>query len=246
MPDPILSVTGLCAGYGRVPVLQNVSFMVQPGEIVGILGHNGMGKTTLMKALVGLLPATNGQIVIAGNDLTAEPVHRRVRQRVGYVPQGRQIFGKLTVQENLQLAARVAGLASGTAVADAVRDFPILEELLDRKGGALSGGQQQVLALARALCGKPCLLLLDEPTEGIQPSIVEEMEQHLLALAAKGLGIVVVEQDLDFVAATAGRVLMLQKGQIVRDAPVSVLSEPAIVDELMGVAPDVTGATSRS
>lgn len=237
MSDPILSVTDLRAGYGRVPVLLGVSFSLQPGEIVGILGHNGMGKTTLMKALVGLLPATGGQIVIAGDDVTAAPVHKRVRQRVGYVPQGRQIFGKLTVRENLQLAARVAGFAPDAAVANAVSGFPILGELLERKGGALSGGQQQVLALARALCGKPSLLLLDEPTEGIQPSIVEEMEGQLLALAAKGLGIVVVEQDLDFISATASRVLMLQKGQIVREMPVAALSDPAVIDEFMGIAP---------
>ncbi len=236
MSEPILSVTDLRAGYGRVPVLLGVSFTLQPGEIVGILGHNGMGKTTLMKALVGLLPATGGQVVLGGDNVTGLPVHRRVRRRVGYVPQGRQIFGKLTVRENLQLAARVAGYAPDDAVDEAVSEFPILGELLDRKGGALSGGQQQVLALARALCGKPSLLLLDEPTEGIQPSIVEEMEGQLLALAAKGLGIVVVEQDLDFIAATASRVLMLQKGQIVRELPVAALSDPAIIDEFMGIA----------
>lgn len=236
MADPVLSVADLRAGYGRVPVLLGVSFAVMRGEIVGILGHNGMGKTTLMNALVGLLPATGGRIVIAGDDVTAQPVHRRVRRRIGYVPQGRQIFTKLTVRENLQLAAQVAGRAPGPVVTEATVDFPILEELLERKGGALSGGQQQVLALARALCGKPDLLLLDEPTEGIQPSIVEEMEDYLLRLAAKGLGIVVVEQDLDFIASVAGRVLMLQKGQIVHEMPAAALADPAVVDEFLGIA----------
>ena len=237
MAETVLSVTDLRTGYGRVPVLLGVSFAVSPGEIVGILGHNGMGKTTLMKALVGLLPVTQGRIAITGEDVTTQPVHQRVRRRVGYVPQGRQIFAKLTVRENLQLAARVARHSPETAVAEAVRDFPILGELLDRKGGALSGGQQQVLALARALCGRPALLLLDEPTEGIQPSIVEEMEGQLLNLAAKGLGIVVVEQDLDFIAAIATRVLILQKGQIVREMATSALSDPAIIDEFMGITP---------
>jgi ABC-type branched-subunit amino acid transport system ATPase component len=217
-------------------VLLGVDFAVQPGEIVGILGHNGMGKTTLMKVLVGLLPATDGRILIAGDDVTRQPVHRRVRQRIGYVPQGRQIFVKLTVRENLHFAAQVAGLPLGPAVMDAVRDFPILAELLDRKGGTLSGGQQQVLALARALCSKPALLLLDEPTEGIQPSLVEDLEGRLLRLAAEGLAVAVVEQDLDFIGAIATRVLMLQKGRIVREMPASALSDPAVVDEFMGIA----------
>ncbi|MBR1217621.1 ABC transporter ATP-binding protein [Bradyrhizobium sp. U87765 SZCCT0131] len=237
MTDPVLDVADLRAGYGRVPVLLGVTFAVEAGEIVGILGHNGMGKTTLLKTVVGLVPVTGGRITVAGDDVTMQPVHRRVRQRIGYVPQGREIFGKLTVRENLLLAARVAGLPPQPAVAVAVRDFPMLEELLERKGGALSGGQQQVLALARALCGKPDLLLLDEPTEGIQPSIVEEMEGHLLRLAAGGLGIVVVEQDLDFIASVAGRVLMLQKGAIVREVAPSALRDPAMIDAFMGIRP---------
>jgi urea ABC transporter ATP-binding protein UrtE len=237
MADAVLCVVDFRAGYGRIPVLQGVTFAVRPGETVGILGHNGMGKTTLMKALVGLVPSTGGRVVISGEDVTGQPTHQRVRRRIGYVPQGREIFAKLTVRENLMLAAGAAGIPPRLAVEAAVRDFPVLGELLERKGGALSGGQQQLLALARSLCGKPDLLLLDEPTEGIQPSIVEEMEDHLMRLAAAGLGIVVVEQDLDFISTLASRVLVLQKGQIIREVTPSALHDPAMIDEFMGIKP---------
>jgi branched-chain amino acid transport system ATP-binding protein len=227
----LLDVEGLCAGYGPIPVLREVTLNVRAGEILGILGHNGMGKTTLMKALVGLLPATGGRIVLDGAEITAAPAHVRARAGLGYVPQGREIFASLTVRENI-----LFGTGGPHAVDEAVADFPILQPLLDRRGGTLSGGEQQILALARALAPRPRVLLLDEPTEGIAPSIVEEIEDHLRRLASTGaLAVIVVEQDLDFVCAAASRVLMINRGEITREMSPAVLRDPGTAEEFFGV-----------
>ncbi|HWW47920.1 MAG TPA: ATP-binding cassette domain-containing protein [Xanthobacteraceae bacterium] len=231
----VMQVSDLRAGYKKIPILLGVSFRIAAGELVGILGHNGMGKTTLMRALVGALPATGGSIVLAGKDVTRLPTHLRARGGIGYVPQGRDIFPNLSVRENLAIGAAGLGHPVNEAVDRAVADFPILNRLLDRKGGALSGGEQQILALARALIGQPKVLLLDEPTEGIQPSIVEEIEDHLLRLAREtNLAVVVVEQDVEFIASLAQRVLVIQKGQIVRELDGGSLNDPHVVDEVMG------------
>src|SRR5690606_31270110 len=150
----LLDVQGLSAGYGTIPVLRDVCFQVNAGEIVGVLGHNGMGKTTLMKALVGHIPITAGSLTLCGSDASHLPTHKRARLGVGYVSQGRDIFPSLTVRENLAIGAAAMGRDRPAAIDRAVREFPILGGLLDRKGGALSGGEQQILALARALCGE--------------------------------------------------------------------------------------------
>ncbi|HWK60861.1 MAG TPA: ABC transporter ATP-binding protein [Eoetvoesiella sp.] len=232
----LMRVSGLCAGYGSIPILRQISFQIGEGEIVGVLGHNGMGKTTLMKALAGLLPVTDGQLLMCGRDVAHAAPHVRAHQGLGYVPQGRDIFGSLTVRENLAIGAAAAGLNRERAIERSVSDFPVLERLLDRKGGALSGGEQQILALARALCGEPKVLLLDEPTEGIQPSIVEEIEDHLLRQAQeKSLAVVVVEQDVGFIGAIASRVLWLQKGEIVKELLPGQLLDPDTVDEFIGL-----------
>lgn len=232
----LMQVSGLCAGYGSIPILRKVSFAMKAGEIVGVLGHNGMGKTTLMKALVGLIPATEGRIMLGGRDMFKAAAHARAHQGLGYVPQGRDIFASLTVRENLAIGAAAAGLNRERAIERSVSDFPVLERLLDRKGGALSGGEQQILALARALCGEPKILLLDEPTEGIQPSIVEEIEDHLLRLAREtALSVLVVEQDIGFIAAVANRVLLLQKGELVKEMLPEQLRDPDAVDEFAGL-----------
>jgi len=234
--ETLLEVRGLSAGYGAIPVLRDVEFQVGTGEIVGVLGHNGMGKTTLMKALVGHIPVTAGSLTLCGSEVTHVPTHKRARLGMGYVSQGRDIFPSLTVRENLAIGAAAVGRDRVTAVERAVDEFPILGGLLDRKGGALSGGEQQILALARALCGEPKLLLLDEPTEGIQPSIVDEIEDYLVRRAKEtSLSVVVVEQDVGFIAAMAHRVLWLQKGTIVKEIDPALLSDPDTIAEFSGL-----------
>ena len=231
-----LEVAGLSAALGRIPILDRVGFEVAEAEVVGILGHNGMGKTTLMKTLIGLVPATDGSIVFDGVDVTRERADRRARRGMGYVPQGREIFPRLSVRENLRMAALAAGGSDESAVDEVLADFPRLEPLLDREGSALSGGEQQILAIARCLCTRPRLILLDEPTEGIQPSIVEQIAENLTALrAARGLTVVLVEQNLDFTAALSTRVLLIQKGEIVRALPPESLRDSEIIEEFVGV-----------
>ncbi len=218
----LLEVRGLRAGYGRVPVLHGIDFSVHDGEIVGVLGHNGMGKTTLLKTLMGLLPATGGSIVYAGTDLTRERASERAKLGLGYVPQGRGIFPALSVYDNIRMGIAAHELDEEEAVHQTLREFPRLERLLDRAGGALSGGEQQLLAIARCLASEPDLILLDEPTEGIQPSVVDEIMDILRELnEQRGVAVVLVEQSLDFITSLSHRVLLLQKGVVTgeMDAP---------------------------
>ena len=233
----MLEVDGLCAGYGRIPILNNVTFSVEAGEFVGVLGHNGMGKTTLLRALMGYLPATAGRVVFEGADLTRAEPYRRARAGIGYVPQGREIFPGLTVRENLRMGALNRSGDEGAVIDAALAQFPRLKRLIDRPGGALSGGEQQLLAIARCLVGAPKLVLLDEPTEGIQPSIIDEIVDTLLALRNEGgLTMILVEQNLDFIAALSQRVLMIQKGSIVRSARPDELKNVGLMHEFIGVA----------
>jgi len=181
--DLVLDVAELRSGYGHVPVLQGVTLQVREGEAIGIVGHNGMGKTTLLKTLVGLLPATGGRISLDGEEVTHAAAHQRAQMGIGYVPQGRGILPGLSTLENLRLAWRAdCGETEAQAIERVVDQFPRLREMLDRRGGTLSGGEQQILALARALVPNPWLLLLDEPSEGIQPSIVQEIGSTLARL----------------------------------------------------------------
>lgn len=233
----MLEVTALKSGYGRVPVLMGTTFRVAEGEYLGILGHNGMGKSTLMKALMGYLPIWAGDITLNGRSLKELPTHRRARLGLGYVPQGRQICSNLTVLENLQLGCAAQTHAPAAIIEGVLADFPRLKSLLSRRGGALSGGEQQLLALARALCTNPSALLLDEPTEGIQPSILEEIVDTLNGLKARrNLALILVEQNLDFIAALSQRVLTIQKGQISGELKPADLSDPEIVAEFVGMA----------
>ena len=232
-PVATLEVAGLSAALGRIPILNRVGFEVAEAEVVGILGHNGMGKTTLMRTLMGFIPATAGRVAYAGADITREPPHARARRGIGYVPQGREIFPRLSTLDNLRMGARDGGEETVAAV---LEDLPRLKPLLDRPGGALSGGEQQILAIARCLCGRPRLILLDEPTEGIQPSIIDQLEEILGGLrASRGLTIVVVEQNLDFVATLADRVLIIQKGAIVKELSPKGLRDPAIIEAFVGM-----------
>lgn len=211
----LLDVEDLRASYGRVPILMGVDFSLAPGEYLGILGHNGMGKTTLMRTLMGHIPASAGAVRFSGTEVTRLPIHQRARLGMGLVPQGREIFATLSVRENLRMGLASAPKEDPRIIDDVLADFPRLVRLLDRRGGALSGGEQQLLALARCLCTRPKLVLLDEPTEGIQPSIIEEIIETLLALKKRwNLSMIIVEQNLDFITSLSDRVLGIQKGRI--------------------------------
>jgi branched-chain amino acid transport system ATP-binding protein/urea transport system ATP-binding protein len=211
----ILSVAQLESGYGRIPVLHGIDFAMKEGECVGIWGHNGMGKTTLLSTILGYQPVTAGSITFNGVDITKHSTHQRARMGLGLVPQGRQIFPNLTVLENMQMGSAVMGQKDDRITEETLALFPRLTRLLDRPGGLLSGGEQQLLALARCLCGQPKLVLLDEPTEGIQPSINEEISETLSELRKqKQLSLIIVEQRREFIASLAERVLIIQKGEI--------------------------------
>jgi branched-chain amino acid transport system ATP-binding protein len=232
----MLDVQGLKTAYGRIPILHGVSFAVKDGEFVGILGHNGMGKTTLLKALMGFLPATGGRVQFAGGDITAAEPYQRARLGLGYVPQGREIFPALTVLDNLRMGCSKQAGGEQETIEELLEEFPRLKRLLDRAGGALSGGEQQLLAIARCLCGKPRLVLLDEPTEGIQPSIIDEIVETLLRLRDNlGLTMILVEQNLDFIAALSQRILIIQKGTITREVQPGDLHDASLVGEFIGI-----------
>jgi urea transport system ATP-binding protein len=234
----MLDVQGLRTGYGRIPILNGVSFSVNEGDFIGILGHNGMGKTTLLKALMGFLPATGGRVMFGRDDVTALQPYRRARLGLGYVPQGREIFPGLTVHDNLRMGcSKQAGGVEQDIISGVLEQFPRLKALLDRAGGALSGGEQQLLAIARCLCGNPRLVLLDEPTEGIQPSIIDEIVETLQRLrATSGLTMILVEQNLDFIAALSQRILIIQKGTITREVQPGDLADASLVGEFVGIA----------
>ncbi len=231
----LLEVQALRAGYGRVPILHGIDLTVHDGEIVGILGHNGMGKSTLLKTLIGLVPATGGSVHFEGIDITDEPSHERAMLGIGYVPQGRGIFPMLSVFDNLRMGVAAHEDDDEDAVRNILADFPRLERLLDREGGALSGGEQQLLALARCLISEPQLVLLDEPTEGIQPSIIDEIIDLLKDLRRKrGITIVLVEQNLEFITELSDRVLLLQKGEITGEVAGGEATNAELVEEFVG------------
>ena len=215
MADEILQVQDLHQHYGGSHILRGLSFALQPGEITVVMGRNGVGKTTLLKSLMGVVPTTSGRITLAGEPLDKLHTHQRVRAGLGYVPQGREIFGRLTVMENLQmgLASRPAGTPLPTQLFEL---FPVLAQMRGRRGGDLSGGQQQQLAIARALAPGPKVLLLDEPTEGIQPNVIQDIGRVIKHLAHdQGLAVVLVEQFYDFCAELADQYLLMQRGEIV-------------------------------
>ena len=231
----LLEVKALRAGYGRVPVLHGVDFEVEEGEIVGVLGHNGMGKTTLLKTIMGIVPTAAGVIGYAGLDLTRERASERARRGIGYVPQGRGIFPNLSVRDNIRMGLAAHHYDEEEALRRVLVEFPLLEPLLDRDGGALSGGEQQLLAIARCLISEPDLILLDEPTEGIQPSIVDRIIELLRDLNRRhGVTVVMVEQNLDFITELSHRVLLLQKGVISGEVQGSDATDPALIEEFTG------------
>ncbi|MFT4100962.1 MAG: ABC transporter ATP-binding protein [Burkholderiaceae bacterium] len=210
----ILHIDRLRSGYRQIPILHGVSLALDEGEFLGILGHNGMGKSTLLKTISGELPLTGGDVALNGRSLNALPQYRRARLGIGYVPQGRRIFPGISVRQNLEVGALAAGQPVDI-VDTVVADFPRLASILDRPGGVLSGGEQQILALARCLCGQPKVILLDEPTEGIQPSIRDEIIDTLQALRRRRpLTMLLVEQNIDFIQRLSDRVLSMVKGTL--------------------------------
>jgi amidase len=232
----LLKISGLRAGYGRVPVLHGIDLSVNDGEILGILGHNGMGKSTLLKTLMGIIPASGGSMTFDGQDIGRQRSSGRAQLGIGYVPQGRGIFPNLSVRDNLRMGIASHDLDEDSAIERVLADFPRLERLLERDGGALSGGEQQLLALARCLVSEPDLILLDEPTEGIQPSIIDEIIDLLKELNRReGLSIVLVEQSLDFITALSDRVLLIQKGKIMGEVSGSEAADPALIEEFTGL-----------
>ncbi|MFG6190749.1 urea ABC transporter ATP-binding subunit UrtE [Nonomuraea sp. JJY05] len=211
----MLSVTGLESGYGRARVLFGVSLEVGPGQLVCVMGRNGVGKTTLLNTVMGVLPATAGTVTFDGRDVTRLKPHERVRLGMGYVPQGHQCFPQLSVLGNL-LVTMEAARVTRESIDEALDVFPALKPLLKRSAGHLSGGQQQQLAMARALVTRPRMLILDEPTEGIQPSIILEIEAAIERLHASGLAVLLVEQYLDIALRLADTFVILDGGHVVR------------------------------
>lgn len=230
----MLSVERLESGYGESVILRGVSLTVEPGQVVCLMGRNGVGKTTLLRSIMGLLKARQGSVAFGGADVTKKTPGERARRGIGYVPQGREIFPLLSVYDNLRIgleASRDAARRRSRAIPpDAVAKFPVLEQMYGRRGGDLSGGQQQQLAFARALAAEPELLLLDEPTEGIQPSIVEDIRDVIRSIRSEGgTAILLVEQSLDFVRRVGDKFYIMEKGSIVWEGGRDDLDDPLVM-----------------
>jgi urea ABC transporter ATP-binding protein UrtE len=237
MPDPksLLTIDGLRSGYGGKPVLQGVDLSVRDREVTAVIGRNGVGKSTLMKAVIGLLPTTDGTIRFNGADIGAETPHARARRGIGYVPQGRNVFPRMNVEENLRVGLSISG--ARTADFEPVYAyFPILKERRRQAAGTLSGGQQQQLAIGRVLVGQPTLLLLDEPSEGIQPSIVQDIARIVVELNQKtGLTVVLVEQNIDMIRAMAQHCFVMDKGRVVTELAPAMLDDSSVVRRYLAV-----------
>lgn len=232
----LLSTSSLRSGYATGDVLQDVDITVERGEVVGVLGRNGVGKTTLMKTLIGLLPVRAGRIMFRDEDVSRLTADKRARLGIGYVPQGRGIFPDMTVRDNLRMGGLI-NASKQTLDFDLVFDyFPILKDRLTQRGGTLSGGQQAMLSLARALISSPDLLLLDEPSDGVQPNIVQEIGGFIKSLNAdKGLTVLIVEQNIDLMQTVAMRAYALDKGRVVAEVERESLLDTERVAEFLAV-----------
>ena len=236
MSEPLLSVHDLRHGYGGKPVLQGVDLEVQAGEIVAVIGRNGVGKTTLMRSLIGLLPSPSGSIRFRGQAVERLSAFRRARLGLGYVPQGRDVFPRMSVEENLNVGRATGRGAEASDFELVYTSFPILHERRRQPAGTLSGGQQQQLAIGRVLVGRPDLMLLDEPSEGIQPSIVQDIARIGTALnRSNGLTIVLVEQNIDMIRAMAQRCYVMDKGRLIATLTPAMLEDRDLVRRYLAV-----------
>lgn len=231
----MLEVQAIDAGYGEAQILRGVSLAVRAGEILCLLGRNGAGKTTTLKAIMGLLPLTAGSVVLDGEDISHLPAHKIPFRGIGYVPQGRRLFAELTVAENIETGLMVSG--SGVTVRNRVLDiFPPLRDRLGQRAETLSGGEQQMLATARALAIEPRVLLLDEPTEGLQPSMIEQIRQVVVAMKDEGVAVILVEQRVEAVLAIADNVAFIENGQNRETVTAAVLrDDKALLHRYVGV-----------
>ncbi|KHA52352.1 ABC transporter ATP-binding protein [Sulfitobacter geojensis] len=231
----MLEVKDIHAAYGDVKTLRGVSFDVQPSEIMCLLGRNGAGKTTALKSVMGLLPISSGSVTLEGEDLATLPPHEIPRRGIGYIPQGRRLFPELSVAENIEIGLMTRGMGKDTKEW-VLELFPRLRERLKQTAGTLSGGEQQMLATARALCLRPKVLLLDEPTEGLQPSMIALIRDVILKMKAEGFAIVLVEQRVDAVLQVADRVVFIENGMSVASATADDLKEdPEMLARYLGV-----------
>ena len=233
----MLDVHGIDCHYGAAQVLREFSLRLEAGEILCLLGRNGAGKTTALKAIMGLVPVKRGKIVFDGTELTALKPHEVPRAGIGYVPQGRRLFSDLTVRENLKVGLMTRN--SGPQVLEhALTLFPLLRERLDQRAGTMSGGEQQMLAMARALCIDPKVLLLDEPTEGLMPSMIARIRQSVIDLKSHGVTTILVEQRVDAVLPVADRVAFVENGRVTAVMPVAALKDDRrLIDHYVGVGP---------
>ena len=229
----MLTVSNLCVSYDGSRILRGVNVSVPERSLVCLMGRNGVGKTTTLKAILGLLKPDSGTVALGAEDITALPPDARARRGLGYVPQGRDIFPNLTVRENLELSLVANRIKRNGQIDRMLELFPILKDMLKRKGGVLSGGQQQQLAIARVLLLNPKVLILDEPTEGIQPNIIDQIGETLIKIKREGaISILLVEQYLDFCVAVGDAFYILDRGAVVAEGPITDLNEPHIKQHL--------------
>ncbi|MEM1266740.1 MAG: ABC transporter ATP-binding protein [Pseudomonadota bacterium] len=230
-----LTLEGISAGYGNVQVLYGLSLTARPGEVLCLLGRNGAGKTTTLKAIMGLLPLSEGRVLLDGAEISALPAHEVPKRGVGYIPQGRRLFGELTVAQNIEIGLMARG--AGWAVRERVLEmFPRLRERLSQRAETLSGGEQQMLATARALCLEPSVLLLDEPTEGLQPSMIRLIRDTVEVMRDRGVAIILVEQRIDALLELADRVAFLENGHGRETVETDVLRrDRSLLDRYLGV-----------
>lgn len=232
----LLSIMDLRSGYGRVEIVNGVSFDIKEGEIVAVIGRNGVGKTTLMKSIIGEVPTFGGEIALDGVNIERLPGAKRAQLGVGYVPQGRGLFNSLTVAENLRLGKLVGGNPKQANYERVYEFFPVLKDRLGQIAGTMSGGQQQQLAIGRILVGNPKIILLDEPSEGIQPNIVQSIGRIIRRIRdEEGLTVIIVEQNLDLIQASADRCIVIDKGAIVDEISPEALADPKIAKKYLAV-----------
>lgn len=231
----MLTLATVSGSYGAVEVVREVSFTLHAGEVLGLMGRNGAGKTSVLKTIMGLMPRHSGSIRIGGEDLMGVPPHLIASRGIAYVPQGRRLFGELTVEENLQMGL-LAGGRKHNQREEVLGLFPILKERLKQQSGTLSGGEQQMLAVARALCAGPKVLLLDEPSEGLVPAIVSRILDSIVKLKQQGLAVLLVEQQVKLALTLCDRILLMENGSIQHEASASALSaDPVPLERYVGV-----------